>query len=214
MYKEVKNDFDYKSVVIKGYDQCAEEYQNARRNENEPSLDFIFDKVPENGSILDVGCGSGIPVCKLLSTKYQVSGIDISKKQIELAKNNVPSGQFTTIDVLEYETSKKSFDAIVSYYALFHIPKEKHREVLSKFYTWLKPGGYLVITLAHNDENAYTEDDFFDATMYWSNYGMKEYNLMLSNIGFIVLKEEELGHGYDDSEKKTEHHPLVIAKKE
>jgi len=144
MYKEVCSDFDYKSVVVEGYNQCAEKYQKARSNESEPSLDFIFQNVPKESAILDVGCGSGVPVCKVLSEKYRISGIDISSKQIELARKNVPSADFINTDVLDFEAQENSFDAIVSYYALFHIPKEKHREVLSRFYRWLKPGGYLL----------------------------------------------------------------------
>jgi cyclopropane fatty-acyl-phospholipid synthase-like methyltransferase len=214
MFKNVDSDFDYKSVVIQGYDKCAEAYQDARRVEYEPSLDFIFENVPENGSILDVGCGAGIPVCKLLSSKYKVSGIDISGKQIELARKNVPSGRFENIDVLDFEAQDRSYDTVVSYYALFHIPKEKHQHVLAKFYRWLKPGGYLVITLAQHEESAYTEDDFFDSTMYWSNLGMNEYSDILSRLGFKILEQTELGPGYVDAEDKSENHPLVIAMKE
>lgn len=214
MFKKIKDpNFDYKFVVINGYNNCAEKYQNARKHENEQSLDYIFENVPAKGSILDVGCGSGIPVCKILSPKYKIIGIDISEKQIKLAKKNVPTGTFIKKDILDYESDRNSINAIISFYTLFHIPKEKHQNVLSKYYDWLKPGGILLITLANVDEDAYTKDDFFEKTMYWSNFGIKKYVDILEKVGFRILKQEELGHGYENILEKDEHHPLVLAMK-
>lgn len=215
MYREIKDEnFDYRSVVIKGYDNCAEKYQNERRDENEPSLSYLFDNVPAGGEVLDAGCGSGLPVCRLLSEKYRTTGIDISSKQIELARKNVPGAEFINTDILEYKRPDSSLDAIVSYYALFHIPREKHRKVLDQFHHLLKPGAVLIITLAHRSEKPYTEDDFFDETMYWSNYGIDEYRTMLAEIGFSIVSEQELGHGYEDPTLMAENHPLVVAVKQ
>lgn len=160
MYKEVSDDFDYKSVVISGYDNCAERYHHEREKQHDPAMDFILDKLPTRSSVLDVGCGSGVPVCSTLTTRYEVEGIDISSKQIELARKNVPSAHFEHVDVLDYARNNDAFDAIVCFYALFHIPKQKHRDVLSRFYNWLRPNGYLIVTLAEDDEPGYTEDDF------------------------------------------------------
>ncbi len=117
-----------------------------------------------------------ISECRILTSKYKITGIDISSKQIELAKRNVPEGSFY------------------------------HRDIQS-----FKPGGTLIVSLAYNAENGYTEDDFFGKTMYWSNYDLDQYRKMLKETGFGILRQEELGHGYQDKKRKTEHHPVVIA---
>ena len=107
-----------------------------------------------------------------------------------------------------------SFDAIVSFYAVFHTPKEEHEELFRRIYRWLKPKGYLLITVSIENEDPYTEDDFFGVTMYWSNYGLTQYRLMLSEIGFSLLECTQLGHGFKEGVKsEQEVHPLILGQK-
>jgi hypothetical protein len=83
--------------------------------------------------------------------------------------------------------------------------------LLGNIRRWLKPGGYLVATLTRDAEEAYTEDDFFGVEMYWSNYGMPEYNAILAESGFELLKSSDVGHGYA-IDAPEEAHRLVIAR--
>ena len=105
-----------------------------------------------------------------------------------------------------------SFDAVVSFYAIFHLPREQHEALFERIHGWLKPRGYLMASLAFPDEEAYTED-FFGAEMYWSNYGLGEYEAMLGRSGFELIARDTLSHGYDGEEHKPESHPLVLARK-
>lgn len=42
---------------------------------------------------------------------------------------------------------------------------------------------------------------------------MTEYRAILAEIGFKLLKQDDLGHGFQDPSRPAEHHPLVIAVK-
>ena len=203
----------YNNLVQSGYDSCAEKYMQTRRDNSEPSLRYVFDRIPKGGSILDAGCGSGIPIAKLLSDNYQVTGIDISPKQIALSRKNVPNAQFICGDFLKYEFKNDTYDAIVCLYALFHVDRKWHQKILTHFYNWLKPGGILFISLSENDEEGYTENDFFGTTMFWSNWGIETYRTILKDIGFTIVLETALGHGYEDFETPEEYHPLVMLEK-
>lgn len=84
-------------TVKAGYNKAAEEYLNKYRGifNNNKHLDLLIEKLNPRARILDLGCGAGIPIDKYLIDKgFKVIGIDISEKQIELAKNNVPEGEF------------------------------------------------------------------------------------------------------------------------
>lgn len=106
------------------------------------------------------------------------------------------------------------FDAITSFYAIFHLPKEEHRELFRKIYAWLKPKGYLMATVAYDEEEPYTEDDFFVVPMYWSNFSISTYKDMLHEIGFALLHDTKTGHGFiNNIEDKDEIHPLLFAQK-
>ena len=115
-------------------------------------------------------------------------------------------------DVMSVEFEPASFDAVVAFYSIFHIPRDEHPNLFSRIHRWLKPGGYLLCTLSHTSEEGYTEDDFHGVTMYWSNYGLREYLVMLADAGFRVVDVSSTSSGYEDTfEGVIEDHPLVLA---
>jgi SAM-dependent methyltransferase len=206
--------FDYKKLVRDGYDRCAEKYNRSRQDDASPELRFLISRLDRSASVLDIGCGGGIPVCKELARTCSVTGVDISPIQIGFARQNVPSGHFLCGDIMIMDFPEASFDAIVSFYAVFHIPKEEHEELFRRTYRWLKPNGYLLASVTFENEDPYTEDDFFGVTIYWSNYGLTEYKRMLLEIGFSLLKGARLGHGFKKGVKSDQEvHPLILGQK-
>ena len=71
---------------------------------------------------------------QVLSKRFKVTGVDISETQIELAKKNVPEAYFVCQDMTRLDFPDGAFDAICSYYAVIHIPREEHRPLLLKFH--------------------------------------------------------------------------------
>jgi len=206
---------DYKMLVREGYDQCANSYADSRGEDANPELSILIDSLPLNYNALDIGCGAGIPVCQRLEQNGSVIGIDISPRMIELAQKNIPSAEFKCADIMSLEFAASSFDAVTSFYAIFHIPKEEHESLFKKIYQWLKPKGYLMATFARWNQAPYTEDDFFDVTMYWSNFGISQYREMLKQEGFIIIDDTRIGHGYKGGVTDAQEvHPLIFAQKQ
>jgi len=207
-------DIDYKDFVRAGYDSCAEAYEQAREREACPELDLIMSCLKDGARILDIGCGAGIPISRILARRFSVVGVDISGEMIKRARANVPRAELLQSDIMAMDFLPSCFDAIVCFYALFHLPREEHPELFRRIHTWLKPGGYLLATVAVHNEAPYTEDDFFGVSMYWSNYGLEEYQEILRETGFTLLHTTTLGHGYARThETREEAHPLVFAQK-
>ena len=109
---------------------------------------------------------------------------------------------------LEFEAA--SFDAVVAYYTLFHLPREEHRPLLERIATWLRPGGYLLATVARGGHAGYTEPDFFGAEMYWSHFHQDWYAEALRDLGLEILASGTLGGG--GHETGVEHHPILLAR--
>ncbi|MDE3000033.1 MAG: class I SAM-dependent methyltransferase [Gemmatimonadota bacterium] len=203
---------DYRAFVRAAYDRCAMDYANQRSPAAGVELNLIEERLAPGSRVLDVGCGAGIPVSRQLADKFKVTGVDISSSMIGMARKNVPSARFIRTDVLETGFPAAGFDAIVSYYAIFHIPRQEHRELFRRFARWLRPGGLLLFTVAPNDDGpGYTEDDFFGETMYWSNFGPGTYRKILTETGFEVKREGFAVAGLADVEGQTEVHPFFFA---
>lgn len=202
---------DYKALVKAGYDHCASNYAEQRDTVAPQELRFITERLGPESTILEVGCGAGIPVAKHLSVDYSVTGVDISSRMIGLAQTNVPTAHFVESDIMAAEFPTANFDAIVSFYALFHLPRQEHEDLFHHFANWLKPGGLLLVSLARKDDGpGYTEDDFHGVTMYWSNFGLEVYRDIVKRAGFRIEQEGIVGHGYNDSEPSEEIHPFIF----
>ena len=50
----------------------------------------IEQMVPPGASVLDLGCGAGVPTTQELAQCFRVTGVDISARQVALAQQNIP----------------------------------------------------------------------------------------------------------------------------
>jgi cyclopropane fatty-acyl-phospholipid synthase-like methyltransferase len=204
---------DYKALVQQNYDLCAAAYEEARSKTANLELGLLTQKLSDGATVLDIGCGAGVPIAQTLAQRFHVTGVDISGEQIRRAKHNVPTGVFIQEDIMAVDFPPASFNAAVAFYSIFHLPREEHPELLRRVHTWLKPGGYLLATVSRVAEAAYTEDDFCGVTMYWSNYGLADYKALLTEIGFNLLDSTVANHGYTEAQQApTEYHPVVFAR--
>jgi len=203
---------NYRQLVANGYDRCAPAFNAVRSVEPPAELGLLLERLSAGARVLDLGCGAGVPITRALAERFRVTGVDVSAGQLALAREQAPGATFLQRDIMACDFAAESFDAVVSFYAIFHLPREEHEPLFRRIHGWLRPGGLLLATLAMTDESAYTEE-FFDVEMYWSNYGIDEYRTMLERTAFEVLQSGVLHHGYDDEGAKPERHPIVLARK-
>ena len=98
----------------------------------------------KGGRALDVGCGAGGRLIRRLETRgFHMTGIDASAKMIELARRNHRNGQFIQADISEWE-SRATFDFILAWDSLFHLPLNQQSPVLTKLCAMLADGGVSV----------------------------------------------------------------------
>ena len=83
----------------------------------------------------------------VINDRHRGTGVDISGAQIALARKNVPGATFVHGDMSKLDFPASSFDAIVSFYTIEHLPRERHAERFGRFASWLRPGGRLLFTL-------------------------------------------------------------------
>ena len=121
------------------------------------SKDKIKVNLLENLNCLDVGCGGGILSEKLKRLGANVTGIDASKKSIEIAKNHAEKSRLeinykciTTSELLEINEDKiiNKFDLVIASEVIEHVNDRKI--FLSDISNLCRPGGMLVFTTINN----------------------------------------------------------------
>ena len=202
---------DYRLLVREGYDACAPAFNSERVRGTADALTPLIVRLPVGARVLDLGCGTGVPVAKALSGTCRVVGVDLSRGQLELARVQAPGVDLVMGDMTSCAFAPGSFDAVVSFYAIFHTPRDLHQALFERVHAWLRPGGLLLASLAMTDEGSYTED-FFGVEMYWSNYDMPRYREMIASCGFALLAEGTLSNGYA-ADQPAEVHPIVFAER-
>lgn len=169
----------------------------------------LLKKLKRKSEVLDIGSGSGLPYDLHLSQQgLAVTGIDLSEKHVALAQTNVPSARYVRGDFLDYCFPDGHFDAVVFLYALFHMPRAQHAQVIAKIARILKPNGRLLITVGTEDVEYKEREDFCGAPMAWSYFDTETNLNILSACGFEILEflnEKEYG--------SNEKHVWVLAEK-
>jgi len=193
-------------VVRKGYNQMASAYAADRDLlRSEPYLNKLIQLLPTHAQILDLGCGNGLPVDGLLLKKnYLVTGLDISETQISLARKNCPTGEFVVADISKLKPKQYQVDAIVSFYALFHLPRTAHQQLLNTFASFLTKGGLLLITMGDKDYEGF--HDLYGVKMWSSHFGLEKNTAMVEKAGFEILINT-----LDRSGRES--HQIILAKK-
>ncbi len=183
---------DPKLIVSEAYDLIAERYlewraRQPRQEELARWLGHLGDHVRHGAQVLDIGCGAGIPLTLALSRTFDVTGVDISARQIELARGNVPAANFIQGDVTTLDFAPASFDAAVASYSLFHIPRAEHAGLFRSIARWLRPDGILLANFGVGNQEVDYDEDWLGAPQFWSSFDADGERASLTAAGFRLV---------------------------
>ena len=110
-------------------------------------------KLPDNASILDIGCGKGFMLhdFKELMPDCTVAGIDVSDYAIENSMTSVkPFLRVASAEKLPY--SDKSFDLVISINSIHNLPLERLKIALREIERVCRGNSYITIDAWHNEQ--------------------------------------------------------------
>jgi 2-polyprenyl-3-methyl-5-hydroxy-6-metoxy-1,4-benzoquinol methylase len=203
------NPVEAKQLVQSGYDQISYEYRADRYvlddSDYELFLELLDPYLPPHAEILELGCGCGVPVARTLAEEHRVLGIDCSSVQIERARSLVPNAEFRQADMTEVAFDPNSFDAVIAFYSIIHVPVAEQPELFVRIASWLRPDGVFIATVGTKTWTG-TEADWNGAPMYWSHADRETYIRWISEAGLVVENEEYVAEGHGG-------HTLLLARK-
>jgi ubiquinone/menaquinone biosynthesis C-methylase UbiE len=203
---------DPKDIVRESYDKIAEQYDEYRSPfGDEAELDEFMSFVKPGGHVLDAGCGTGIVARTLVDSEYQVTGIDLSQKMLDLAKKRVPEATLEIGDMTALEFEDASFDGIISTYAVFHVPRTKHFALFLDFRRILKNGGALLFSVGARPEasdGVWEWDELQSVPMYWSSNGPEKTIELVKSADFEIIFARSVE---TQTPTETERHFWILA---
>ncbi len=173
--------------IANSYDRIAERWtfdDFPRENgiaQHKRAINFLNEK----RHALDIGCGSsGRLIDLMLASGFDVEGVDVSSRMIELAKQRHPHITFHHADICSWEFSKK-YDLISAWDSIWHLPLQEQEPVLKRILANLTPGGVLIFTSGGLDEAAEKVDAAMGPQMYYSVLGIPDTLKLISEAGCV-----------------------------
>ena len=213
-------DVNVKEITVKSmsthetgsqYNQIADKFEQNRSSNY--GLDFVrgfCDLLKVNPvqvhplTILDIGCGTGIPLTKhLVNRGFQVTGLDISTEMIEKARRNVPEATFITEDIVSIDINRR-YDGILAWDSLFHLPLENQEKTIRKIIRRVSNDGILMFTAGGQEGELVSS--MFDTEFYYSSLSVDHYERILIEEECEILFNE-----VDDSRSKG--HRVICCRK-
>ena len=131
-------------------ESLSEDFSNF--NKRQYAIKKLIDRfAKKNSVILEIGCGAGVVTRHLLSYTTKLLALDISDKNIEIARKYVNSDKvkFYVADVsndeLEFMQDQK-FDLVLMADVIEHIPKGSHSKLFERIENHLNESGVFILS--------------------------------------------------------------------
>jgi SAM-dependent methyltransferase len=158
----------------------------------------LTDLLRPGARVLNLGCGAGIPATQELADHGpQVIGADFSAVQLLHAQRLVPAASLVQADMTALHLKPASLDAVVSFYALIHVPLADQQALFPRIRDWLRPGGlFLAIVGAQRWTGT---ERYLGTSMFWDHADTGTYLRWLQAAGLTpvwnrFIPEGDTGH--------------------
>jgi len=146
----------------------------------------------KDASILEVACGSGRLLHFFKVRKYtNITGVDISPEQVQLAKKNVEA--VVQADILDFlENVDKTYDLIIGLDIIEHFQKDEVLRFFDACYKALKPQGRIILQTP-NAQSPFVPSIFYCDFTHEICFTPKGLQRVLNLCGFHNVQVRETG---------------------
>ena len=118
-----------------------------RRAAAEQVMELIRAAKPDAKNLLELGCGTG-SILKYLQDTYEVSGLDISRKMLSIARKKVPRSRLFRQDMVDFRIDGR-FDVIFCVFdSINHVRRfSDWKRVFAAVRRHLSPGGCFIFDI-------------------------------------------------------------------
>lgn len=182
-----------------GYEAIAAEFlqQRDRSRIGAATVQRWARSLPTGGAVLDLGCGSGVPISAALAEAgLDVYGIDASSTLIDAFRRRFPDAHVACESIEDSPFFGRTFDGVVAVGLVFLLSVEAQRRLLRRIAAALEPDGRFLFT---SPTQACTWVDVLTGRESRS-LGAEGYAAVFADVGLALVGEcqdEGENHYYD-----------------
>ena len=198
--EKMKRDWNRRAKVDSKYwvaaTQEADEssYQASAEKDVQAFLEGLGDRASKDAHVLDLGCGVGRMTAPLAQHFEHVVGVDVSDTMIQDAKRlhaDVGNLRFFVNDGSSLsDLADESFDLVLSYSVLPHLPLSVCESYFKEVNRVLKPGGWFRFQFWIGNERRMSDSDTLNIRVYSDN----QFNALNDVAGLSIESREEIDY--------------------
>jgi 2-polyprenyl-3-methyl-5-hydroxy-6-metoxy-1,4-benzoquinol methylase len=166
-----------------GYEAVAQVHIRTRRSIGAAVVRNWASLLPRGASILDIGCGHGVPISQaLIENGYRVYGVDASPTMIAAFRERFANACAECSAVEDSDFFGRAFDGVVAWGLMFLLPADLQQLVIRKVSQALKEKGTFLFT---SPRHACTWTDAQTGRQSIS-LGFARYRKLLSSEGLTI----------------------------
>jgi SAM-dependent methyltransferase len=169
------------------YERHARAWTRARGDQllERAWLDRFLGAMTPGCAILDLGCGSGVPIARYaLDCGFRVTGIDASRAMIDLARERTPGGDWHVADMRSLALGRV-FGGILAWDSFFHLNHADQRNMFGVFRRHAADAAALLFTSGPSFGESVGSLE--GEPLYHASFDESEYRQILDAHGFDVL---------------------------
>ncbi|HEX8002784.1 MAG TPA: class I SAM-dependent methyltransferase [Mycobacteriales bacterium] len=188
---------DPQRIVRDGYDAIGERYHawSHAAPTRIAYVERLRDRLAPGSLVLELGSGPGDPATRMLAERHRVVAVDLSWRQIEIARQKAPGASFVQADMTRLAVRPGSVDAVASFFATGHVPSAEQPAFYRRVGSWLRPGGVLLTTAPRTPGDG-TEEGWLGAPeMFFGGIGRDAAVAALEAGGLTVETVDDVDEG-------------------
>lgn len=130
-----------------GWEGVAADFARLRSDIGTQAVVGWAQGLPPGASILDIGCGTGVPIARALMDRgFAVHGIDPAPTLLAAFRRNLPSAPAACEPAESSGFFNRQFDAAIAIGLMFLLPESGQRALIRRVSRVLHPGGHFLFT--------------------------------------------------------------------
>lgn len=181
-----------------GWEAAAQRFMAERSGVGAATVRAWCRSLPKGASVLDLGCGSGVPIAQaLVDEGCAVYGVDASATLVDAFRCRFPTAAVACEPVEDSGFFGRSYDGVVAIGLVFLLAPDVQRTVIGRAAAVLRPAGRLLFT-APVQVATWQDRSTGHASV---SLGDQAYRRALAEAGLRVIGEytDEGGNHYYDA---------------